>query len=37
VILYAVDAARARDIADADPAVRNGMIRLDVRPWYPAA
>jgi uncharacterized protein YciI len=34
LIVYAVDAARARVIADKDPAVRAGLITLDIRPWY---
>lgn len=37
VIVYAVDAERAREIARSDPAVRGGLISLDVRPWFPAA
>jgi uncharacterized protein YciI len=35
--VYAVDAARARVIADNDPAVRAGLITLDIRPWYTGA
>lgn len=34
LIVYAVGEERARQIALDDPAVRNGMIRLDIRPWY---
>jgi uncharacterized protein YciI len=37
LIVYAVGAERARELATADPAVRNGLIELDVRPWYAAA
>jgi uncharacterized protein YciI len=37
VIVYAVNADRAREIASADPAVRGGLIRLDIRPWFTAA
>lgn len=37
LIIYAVDVHRARKIADDDPAVRSGLITLDVRPWYTAA
>jgi len=37
VIVYAVDAERAREIARRDPAVRGGLIRLDIRPWFTVA
>jgi uncharacterized protein YciI len=37
LIVYAVDAGRAREIAEDDPAVRSGLITLDIRPWYTAA
>ncbi len=37
VIVYAVDAERARSIANSDPAVRGGLISLDIRPWFTAA
>lgn len=37
LIVYAVDVERARQLADGDPAVRGGMISLDIRPWYAAA
>src|SRR3954447_3900187 len=37
VIVYAVDAERAREIASSDPAVRGGLIQLDIRPWFTAA
>jgi uncharacterized protein YciI len=37
LIVYTVNAERARRLADADPAVRGGMISLDVRPWYAVA
>jgi uncharacterized protein YciI len=36
VIVYAVDAERAREIAGNDPAVRGGLIQLDIRPWFTA-
>lgn len=36
VIVYAVDAERARAIASDDPAVRGGLIQLDIRPWFTA-
>lgn len=34
LIVYAVGARRARELADGDPAVRGGLIELDVHPWY---
>lgn len=34
LIVYAVDADRASALASADPAVRGGLISLDIRPWY---
>lgn len=34
VIVYAVDADRASKLAESDPAVRGGLIALDIRPWY---
>ena len=37
VIIYAVDADRALEIANSDPAVRGGLISLDIRPWFTAA
>lgn len=37
LIVYAVGVRRAREIADSDPAVRGGLISLDVRPWYAMA
>lgn len=37
LIVYAVDAERAREIAGDDPAIRSGLIRLDIRPWFTAA
>jgi len=37
VIVYAVDADRARKLAADDPAVGAGLITLDIRPWYTAA
>ena len=37
VIVYAVGAERAREIANDDPAVRSGLIQLDIRPWFTAA
>jgi uncharacterized protein YciI len=36
LIVYAVGAERAREIAAKDPAVLGGMISLDIRPWYAA-
>lgn len=37
VIVYAVDADRAQQIARGDPAVLGGLIALDIRPWFTAA
>jgi len=37
VIVYAVPVEHARKLAENDPAVRGGLIRLDIRPWYTAA
>jgi uncharacterized protein len=37
VIVYAVDADRASKLAREDPAVRGGLIALDIRPWYTSA
>jgi uncharacterized protein YciI len=37
LIVYAVDAERAREIAGGDPAVRSGLIQVDIRPWFTAA
>ncbi len=34
LIVYAVDAERAAKLAQEDPAVRGGLIALDIRPWY---
>jgi uncharacterized protein YciI len=34
LIVYAVDADKAAELAAADPAVRGGLIALDIRPWY---
>jgi uncharacterized protein YciI len=34
LIVYAVDAERALKLAQNDPAVRGGLISLDIRPWY---
>jgi uncharacterized protein YciI len=34
LIVYAVDAERAAELASNDPAVRGGLIALDIRPWY---
>lgn len=34
LIVYAVDAERASKLAENDPAVRGGLIALDIRPWY---
>jgi uncharacterized protein YciI len=34
LIVYAVDADKAAELASADPAVRGGLIALDIRPWY---
>jgi uncharacterized protein YciI len=36
LIVYAVDAEKAAELAQNDPAVRGGMIALDIRPWYMA-
>lgn len=36
MIVHAVDAEQAAAIAQGDPAVRRGLIALDVRPWYTA-
>jgi uncharacterized protein YciI len=36
LIVYAVDADEAAALAGNDPAVRAGMIRVDIRPWYTA-
>ena len=37
LIVYAVDAERAREIASDDPAVRGGLTQVDIRPWFTAA
>lgn len=37
VIVYAVNADRALEIANTDPAVRGGLISLDIRPWFTGA
>lgn len=34
LIVYAVDAEKAAELAQGDPAVRGGLIALDIRPWY---
>jgi uncharacterized protein YciI len=34
LIVYAVDADKAATLAQNDPAVRGGLIALDIRPWY---
>ena len=34
MIVYSVDAERASALAASDPAVRGGLISLDIRPWY---
>jgi uncharacterized protein YciI len=34
LIVYAVDAEKAAELAQNDPAVRGGLITLDIRPWY---
>jgi uncharacterized protein YciI len=34
LIVYAVDAEKAATLAQSDPAVRGGLIALDIRPWY---
>lgn len=34
VIVYAVDAQRAREFAARDPAVTGGLVRCEVMPWY---
>jgi uncharacterized protein len=37
LIVYAVDAERAAKLAQDDPAVRGGLIGLDIRPWHTVA
>lgn len=37
VIVYSVDADRAQALANEDPAVRGGLVALDIRPWFTAA
>lgn len=37
LIIYTVNVRRAQQIAASDPAVRGGLIALDIRPWYAAA
>lgn len=37
LIVYAVGPERAAKLAENDPAVRGGLISLDIRPWYTAA
>lgn len=37
MIVYSVDAERAQALAVNDPAVRGGLITLDIRPWYTGA
>ena len=34
VIVYAVGPERAGKLAENDPAVRGGLITLDIRPWH---
>lgn len=34
LIIYAVDVNQASKLAESDPAVRGGLIALDIRPWY---
>jgi uncharacterized protein YciI len=34
LIVYTVDANQASKLAENDPAVRGGLIALDIRPWY---
>lgn len=34
LIVYAVGAEKAAKLAADDPAVRGGLIALDIRPWY---
>ncbi len=34
LIVYSVDAEKAAKLAQDDPAVRGGLIELDIRPWY---
>jgi uncharacterized protein YciI len=36
LIVYAVSPDRAAKLAQDDPAVRGGLIALDIRPWYTA-
>jgi uncharacterized protein YciI len=35
LVLYAVSAAAARDLAEHDLAIASGLVKCDVRPWYP--
>lgn len=35
LVLYALDEAQARELAERDPAIAAGLVRCDVRPWYP--
>jgi uncharacterized protein YciI len=37
LIVYGVDAERAAKLAQDDPAVRGGLVAVDIRPWYIAA
>lgn len=34
LIVYAVGADQAAKLAEDDPAVRGGLMALDIRPWY---
>jgi uncharacterized protein YciI len=35
LVLYSVGAAEAQTLAERDPAITAGLVRCDVRPWYP--
>ena len=35
LVLYAVSADAARELAERDPAITAGLVRCEVRPWYP--
>jgi hypothetical protein len=37
LVIYAVAAERAATLAQDHPAVRSGLIALDIRPWYTVA
>jgi uncharacterized protein YciI len=35
LVLYAVGEPEARKLTEQDPAISSGLVRCDVRPWYP--